>query len=175
MAETSAATTPPVAATQGGLLKVLGIAFGVAVIVGNTIGSGILRTPGDIAAALPSTGWFIALWVAGGLYAFCGAMTLAELAVSIPKSGGEYVFARRAFGEYPGFVIGWTDWISTCAASASITIAFAELAGQQIPALAPAQTAIATAATLAFVALHWRGVRTGDRAQQILSLVKTLA
>lgn len=169
-------TAPAAAAdTPRGLLRVLGIAFGLAIIVGNTIGSGILRTPGDVAAALPSTGWFIAVWVAGGIYAYCGAMTLAELAVSIPKSGGEYVFARRAFGEYTGLVIGWTDWVSICAAGASIAIAFAELAGQQIPTLAPTQTVIAIGATVAFVLMHWIGVRAGDRAQQMLSLLKALA
>jgi APA family basic amino acid/polyamine antiporter len=165
---------PSAPSEQKGLLRVLGVAFGLAIIVGNTIGSGILRTPGDVAAALPSTGWFIAVWVAGGLYALCGALTLAELAVLVPKSGGEYQFARRAFGEYPAFVIGWTDWISICAAGASIAIAFAELAGQQFPALAPAQTLIGVAIAVAFVALHWIGIRTSDRAQQLLTLAKAV-
>ncbi|HVZ49690.1 MAG TPA: APC family permease [Gemmatimonadaceae bacterium] len=167
--------TTAAAPAHRGLLKVLGVAFGMAVIVGNTIGSGILRTPGDVAAALPSSAWFIALWVAGGLYALCGAMTLAELAVLMPQSGGEYVYARRTFGEYAGFVIGWTDWASTCAATASVAIALGELLGQQFPALAAAQTAIAVGATLAFLGLHWRGVKSSDRAQQALSLAKTLA
>jgi APA family basic amino acid/polyamine antiporter len=164
------APAPP----QKGLLKVLGVAFGLAIIVGNTIGSGILRTPGDVAASVPSTGWFIAVWVAGGIYALCGALTLAELAVLIPKSGGEYQFARRAFGGYAGFVIGWTDWLSICAAGASIAIAFAELLGRQLPALAPAQTWIAVAVTALFVALHWLGVRSSDRLQQGLSLMKSV-
>lgn len=159
---------------NNGLLKVLGVAFGLAIVVGNTIGSGILRTPGDVAAALPSTGWFIAVWVLGGLYALCGALTLAELAVLIPKSGGEFQYARRAFGEYPAFVIGWTDWLSTCASTASIAIAFAEIVGQQLPSLASSLTLIASGVTLAFVALHWFGVRSSDRAQQLLSLVKSL-
>jgi len=158
-----------------GLLKVLGVAFGLAIIVGNTIGSGILRTPGDIAAALPSAGWFMGLWVAGGLYALCGAMTMAELAVMIPKSGGQYVYARRALGEYPGFVIGWTDWISACGAAALASIALGELAGTLVPPLAPYATGIALATTAAFTTIHWIGVRSGDRTQQLLSVLKTLA
>lgn len=172
-----AAATPAPASTppQRGLLKVLGVAFGVAIIVGNTIGSGILRTPGEVAAALPSYWWFIGIWVAGGLYALAGAMTMAELAVIIPRSGGQYIFARRAFGEYPGFVVGWTDWISSCAAASSVAIAFGELGGAQFAGLAPLQGAVAAVVTIAFVALHWLGVRAGDRAQQALSLLKTLA
>ncbi len=156
------------------LQKVLGVAFGVAIIVGGTIGSGILRAPGEVAAALPSTAWFMAAWILGGIYALCGALTLAELAVIIPKSGGEYQFARRAFGEYAGFVIGWTDWISICAAGASIAIAFGELANEQVRWLAGAETGIAITVTIAFVALHLIGVRTSDRAQQILSVMKTV-
>ena len=167
--------TTPAPAPSRGLLKVLGVAFGLAIIVGNTIGSGILRTPGDIAAALPSAGWFMFLWFAGGIYALCGAMTMAELAVMIPKSGGQYVFARRALGEYAGFVIGWTDWISVCAAAAAASIALGELSAALIPATTPYQVAIALATTLGFTAIHWIGVRSGDRTQQILSALKTFA
>src|SRR5471032_609192 len=118
------------------LLKVLGVAFGLAIIVGNTIGVGILRSPGEVAAVLPSSGWFIGVWIAGGIYALLGALTMAELGVLIPKSGGQYVFARRALGEYPGFVIGWTDWVSTCAATAATAIGLGELAVQFSPAFA---------------------------------------
>jgi APA family basic amino acid/polyamine antiporter len=152
---------------RSGLLKVLGVAFGLAIIVGNTIGSGILRSPGDVAAALPRPAWFIGAWIAGGLYALLGAMTMAELAVMIPKSGGQYVFARRAFGEYPGFVIGWTDWVSSCGAIAAAAIALGELTNHK--------TATALAATVAFTVVQWIGVKAGDRTQQLLSLMKVLA
>ena len=163
------------APSSRGLLKVLGVAFGLAMIVGNTIGSGILRTPGDIAAVLPSAGWFMGLWVAGGLYALCGAMTMAELAVMIPKSGGQYVYAHRALGDYPGFVIGWTDWISVCASAAAAAIALGELSGALIPSFAAHEAAIALATTLAFTIVHWIGVRSGDRTQKLLSVLKTVA
>jgi APA family basic amino acid/polyamine antiporter len=157
------------------LLKVLGVAFGLAIIVGNTIGSGILRTPGDVAASLPSGAWFMGVWAAGGLYAMFGALTLAELAVMLPQSGGQYVYARRALGEYAGFVIGWTDWISCAAAVAAGSIALGELSGSLAPALAPYGTMIAVAVTLIFSALHWIGVRSGDLTQQLLSTIKVLA
>jgi len=157
------------------LLKVLGLAFGVAILVGNTIGSGILRTPGDVAAALPSVGWFLGVWAAGGVYASLGAMSLAELAVMTPKSGGQYVFARRALGEYPGFVIGWTDWISTCASTATAAIALGELAAQVAPAVAGRENWVALAVLAVFTAVHWMGVRSSDLTQQLLSVLKVLA
>src|SRR4051812_40016883 len=82
---------------RGRLLQVLGVAFGIAVIIGNTIGSGILRTPGTVAALLPSRGMFVLAWVAGGVYALLGVVSLAELGIIVPRSGGQYVFAQRAF------------------------------------------------------------------------------
>jgi APA family basic amino acid/polyamine antiporter len=157
------------------LLKVLGVAFGLAIIVGNTIGAGILRSPGDVAAALPHSGWFIGAWIAGGVYALLGAMTMAELAVMIPKSGGQYVFARRALGEYPAFVVGWSDWVSTCGATAATGIALGELSGELVPALAGHETAAGICVVLAFTAVQWIGVKSGDRTQQLLSLLKVVA
>src|ERR1700750_1949624 len=99
---------------RGHLLRVLGVVFGMAVTIGITIGMGILRTPGDVAAQLPTPLLFIGAWLLGGLYALLGAVSVAELGTMIPRSGGFYVFARRALGEYPGFVVGWSDWRLTC-------------------------------------------------------------
>ena len=173
---TDAATLPPAAARPGrGLLRVLGVAFGVAVIVGNTIGSGIMRTPGDVAARLPSPGLFMAAWVAGGIYALLGVASLAELGVLFPRSGGQYVYARETFGEYAGFVIGWTDWISSCAALAAVAVVCAGLAGGLLPALAGHDAIVAGVAVVAFVLLQWRGVSWGDRTQRLTTVLKALA
>lgn len=146
--------------------------FGATIIVGNTIGSGILRTPGDVAAALPSPAWFLGVWIAGGLYALMGAMTIAELAAMLPKSGGQYVFARRAMGEYAGFVIGWTDWLSSAAAMAAGAIALGELTGVLWPSLIGATTVIAIAVTIAFTLLHLVGVRSGNIVTQVWGFIK---
>jgi APA family basic amino acid/polyamine antiporter len=156
------------------LLKVLGVAFGLAMIVGNTIGAGILRSPGEVAAALPSSAWFIGAWIAGGVYALLGAMTMAELTVMIPKSGGQYVYARRALGEYPAFVIGWTDWFSTCGAVAAVSIGLGELAREVVPSMAGHESVVAIAVLVVFTAIHWVGVKSGDRVQQLLSLMKAV-
>ena len=93
----------------------------------------------------------------------------------IPKSGGQYVFARRALGEYPAFVIGWTDWVSTCGATAATAIGLGELATEILPSLAGHETATAIAVTVAFMGVQWIGVRSGDRTQQLLSLLKGVA
>ena len=114
---------------HGRLLRVLGVGFGIAVIVGNTIGAGIFRAPGSIAQQLPHPWLFLGVWVLGGLYALLGAISLAELGAMIPKSGGQYVFARYALGEYAGFIVGWSDWISTCGSAAAVALLIGQFAG----------------------------------------------
>lgn len=167
-------TSTPLARSSGRLLKVLGVAFGAAVIVGNSIGAGILRTPGEIAARLPTEGLFLGVWIAGGVYALLGALSLAELGAMLPRSGGQYVFVRRALGEYAGFVVGWNDWIATCGSAAAIAIVIGEYLAVLFPRLAV--PAVATAATVVAVlaVLQLRGIRWGDRIQQVTSLFKTL-
>lgn len=164
----------PDSASKGRFLQVLGFAFGLAIIVGNTIGVGIMRTPGDVAALLPSLPWFIGVWLAGGIYALFGAMTLAEAAAMLPKSGGMYVVVLRALGHYPGFAVGWTDTISTSAAVAAITIAFGEYAEGLVPALQGKGSMIAIGVTTVLALIQWRGIRIGDLVQQLTSLAKML-
>jgi len=165
----------PPHARGGSLLRVLGVVFGMAVTVGITIGMGILRTPGDVAAQLPSPSLFIGAWLLGGVYALLGAVSVAELGTMIPRSGGFYVFARRALGEYPGFIVGWSDWLSTCGTVAVVALVLGEYAGRLFPALAGRAAAVACSVTLAFAVLQWRGVRWGSRSQELTSLLKTVA
>ena len=100
------------------LLRVLGVWFGVAIVLGGTIGAGILRTPGLVMAHVGSPVLAILVWVVAGLFAMAAAACLAELAAAVPKSGGFYVFARRALGDNFAFVAGSADWLANCAAVA---------------------------------------------------------
>jgi APA family basic amino acid/polyamine antiporter len=165
-------TSPP---RPQALLRILGLSFGLAVTVGNTIGGGILRTPGDIAALLPSPWLFVGIWVVGGLYALLGANALAELGTMLPRSGGQYVFARHAFGEYAGFLVGWIDWISTCASVGAIAVVIGESLASVFSMDHVAATPLAMAVVALFTALLMGGTRMGDRAQRITSLAKAIA
>jgi basic amino acid/polyamine antiporter, APA family len=145
------------------------------VLIGNTILIGILRTPGDVAAQLPHTGLFIGVWILGGLYALLGAISLAEPGAMLARSGGQYVIVRRGLGEYPAFVVGWSDWISTCGPIALGGMVFTEYLEPLVPALAGRHVPAGVALVLLFGLLLWRGIRIGDVSQQILSAAKALA
>jgi APA family basic amino acid/polyamine antiporter len=157
------------------LLRVLGVAFGLAVTVGATMGGGILRNPATVAAQLPHTGLFLGVWVAGGLYALLCAPSFAELGTMVPRSGGLYVFARRALGDYAGFVVGWSDWLSWSGGTAALAILLGELFAGLFPALAGHELGVASAILVLFALLQWRGVRWGSRIQEGTSLLKALA
>jgi basic amino acid/polyamine antiporter, APA family len=171
-AEVSASASA--APTRRGLLRVLGVTFGLAVTIGNTIGAGILRTPGSVAEQLPSTGLFLAAWIAGGVYALLGAVSLAELGTMLPRSGGLYVFARHALGRYAGFFVGWNDWAATCGSAAAVAVLIGEYSGALVPALQGRTVPVAMAVVLAFTVLQWRGVRLAGTTQTVTSAAKGL-
>jgi len=161
--------------THGHLLRVLGVGFGLAVIIGNTIGAGIFRGPGTIAEQLPSPAPFLLVWLAGGIYALLGAISLAELGTMLPRSGGQYVFARYALGEYAGFVVGWSDWISSCGSTAAVSLLIGTFSGALFPALEGKAALVAAAVAIFFALLQWRGIVWGSNTQNFTSLIKALA
>ncbi|HSA94190.1 MAG TPA: APC family permease [Terriglobales bacterium] len=176
-----AAAQPAHVRAPRGLLQVLGVGFGLAVIIGNTIGAGILRTPGEVAAQLPSVWIFLGVWVVGGLYALLGAFSISELSAMTPRSGGYYVFTRRALGEFPGFAVGWTDWLAQCGTTAAVSIVIGEYSDvllrrhlPQYPVLFGREIPIAITVTIGMALLQWRGIRWGSLIQNITSAAKAL-
>lgn len=161
--------------TQGHLLRVLGVGFGLAVIIGNTIGAGIFRAPGTIAEQLPAPVPFLLIWLAGGVYALLGAISLAELGTMIPRSGGQYVFSRYALGEYAGFIVGWSDWISSCGSTAAVSLLIGTFAGALFPQLNDKAALVAVTVATVFALLQWRGIVWGSNVQNTTSLLKALA
>jgi APA family basic amino acid/polyamine antiporter len=154
------------------LLKILGVWFGVAIVIGGTIGAGILRTPGPVMSYAGSPVVAIGVWIVAGLFAMAAASCLAELAAAIPKSGGFYVFARRALGDNFGFVAGSADWLANSAAVAYVSTAASEFIGILVPALASRQLLVASLAIVVMAALQLGGTRASGRLQEATSLIK---
>ena len=79
----------------------------MAIIVGIVIGAGIYRTPALVAEVAGDGGWTLAMWLAGAVISFIGALCYAELASTYPHAGGDYHFLTRAFGRDVSFLYGW--------------------------------------------------------------------
>jgi APA family basic amino acid/polyamine antiporter len=164
-------TTP----ATGRLRRILGVGFGLAVVIGSTLGIGILRSPGLVAGSLRVPSLIIGVWIAGGLYTLLGAICLTELGTMAPEAGGYYVYARRAFGDWVGVAVGWTDWITYCAVVGYVSIAMSELVGELVPALAGSVKPVAIALLAGFVGLQWAGIRVTSRFQEWTTALKFLA
>ncbi len=163
---------------RGALPRLLGFWSAVAVLVGSTIGSGIFRSPAGIADRLPGPLALSAVWITGGLFALCGALTLAEVASAFPETGGVYVFIREGFGRMPAFVFGWSELTVIRAASlGAIAITFAEYALRVFglnPAIAPYDAYAHYLAALGIAALGAVNI-VGVKWSSLLLNVTTLA
>jgi APA family basic amino acid/polyamine antiporter len=112
-----------------GLPRRLGLVSAAAVVIGTTIGSGIFRSPASIAARLPAPLPMFGVWVVGGALALCGALSIAELASALPRTGGFYAFIREGWGDLAAFLFGWTELvIIRAAALGAVATTFAEYA-----------------------------------------------
>jgi len=154
------------------LLRILGVTFGIAVTIGGMIGLGILRTPGPVAAQLQKPWLILTVWLVGAVYALFGVFAVAELGVSIPKTGGWYAFSRRAFGEYAGFATGWMDWIGYPLSLALGAITVGEYAGLFYHPLTGHETFTALTVITVLGGINWVGLKMGARFQEVLSFVK---
>jgi APA family basic amino acid/polyamine antiporter len=158
------------------LQRQLSLTDATMLVVASVIGSGIFLTPGTIAERLPDPGWIFAAWIAGGLLSLAGALANAELGAMFPHAGGDYVYLREAFHPGAGFAMGWLSFF------AIFTGTIATLAAGFADALAPflalgegAELALAIAATVAFSALNYLGVRTSARFNNLVTGAKVAA
>lgn len=157
-----------------GLLRILGLAFGVAVVIGGTVGTGILRTPGPVAGMLAIPGLIYLVWLLAGIYALTATNVYAELASSVPLAGGPYVFVRRGLGEFPGFVAGWSDFAANVCAISYAAVASGEFISQLIPNLSGREHLLAVGLIVLLTTVNSFGVRTGSGLQQALTLLKVI-
>ena len=149
-------------------------------VMGGVIGVGIFFTPGSVAALLPESGAFFAVWLLGGLVAIAGALTFAELASTFPRAGGWFVYLREAFGRFPAFLFAWVVLLVISTGAAAIVADFC--AGQVCVLLwgldgtpAGARTAIAAALLVGLTLVSLMGVKNGALLQNLCMLLKLAA
>ncbi len=169
------------------LRRVLGSRDATALVVSNIIGVGIFTTPGIVAQMVPAPWAMLALWAAGGVLAFAGAVAYAELAALRPYAGAEYVYLHDAFGPLAGFLTGWTSFIAGFSgAIAAGAIGWASYLGRFFPAAAGAhrvinvplrfvhaeisyRTLLAVGLILVVSTIHIFGLGVGRTAQNVLA------
>ncbi|HLZ45567.1 MAG TPA: amino acid permease [Gemmatimonadales bacterium] len=169
--------SPPVQAQTHDLRRVIGLAGGIALIVGITIGSGIFRTPPTIAGLVPNPLVIMGLWFAFGLISICGALVVAELSSLLPQPGGVYVYLREAYGDAAAFVFGWLYvLITTPTTVAALAVVFAEFLLNLLGLAVDARVQVlAIAAIVILTAANVLGARVGAAVSEVTTLVKVAA
>jgi len=95
------------AANRSHLVRGLGLWSAIAIVIGDTIGTGVFLVSSDMARAVGSAALVIVAWILGGFIVLLGALCYAELGAAFPKAGGPYVYLGRGLGPLWGFLFGW--------------------------------------------------------------------
>ena len=140
--------------------------FAVVVTVGGVIGLGVLRGPGEIAEVITEPTLYLALWLFGGLFVLLSTAVTVELVGMTPRSGGFYSLVRRAYGPYPGFVIGWADWLTYAADLALKAVVIMEFTAILFPETEAWRTPLAIGVTTVFAAIQLRSINLGALIQE---------
>ena len=146
------------------------------VLVSNVIGSGIFTTTGFMARDLGHPGLILTVWLIGGLVALTGALSYSELGAAVPVAGGEYVYLRRAYGPFIGFLSGWTSFtLGFGAAIAAGAMSFTAYLSQLLPfgdEGGLASIVVALALLWLITGVHVAGVGPGGWLQRTLTVLK---
>lgn len=163
------------------LPRKLGFWSAAAVLVGSTIGSGIFRTPAVVAERLDLPWLFLGAWALGGVVAVAGALSVAELAAMMPRSGGLYVYLRRAYGGLAAFLFGWTQLlVLRPAAYGAISVTCAEYLWRVL-AIDGGATVVGGASRAQLLAaglvvlvgyVNYRGIERGAWVQNVSTVLK---
>ncbi len=156
-----------------GLRRELTLFDTINLVVGTVIGSGIFLVPAEIARAVHTPAWMLAVWIIGGVLTLLGALSLAELGAAMPDAGGIYTFITRAFGRLPGFLCGWMLFtVATSGSIATLGAAFPIYLGAFVP-LTPTMAKLAGLLVIALLTwINIVGVKHGARVGNVLTALK---
>jgi len=176
--------------SKDSLVRQLGLFDSSMMMMGIVIGSGIFLTTGIMALAVPSAPMILLAWLVGGLLILAGALTYAELGVSLPEAGGQYVYLREAYGHLYGFLFGWKMFLVNMTGSiAALGVAFAEYFGTFFPSLSTQKIVfstevggftytlsrgqlVAVVVIILLTSINYIGVAFGKTVQNVLTVVK---
>jgi APA family basic amino acid/polyamine antiporter len=175
------------------LARALSLRDTIALLVGTVIGTGVFFKAAPMAQLLGSPWMVLLAWIAAGILSLAGALTYAELGAMYPRAGGDYVFLREAYGDFPAFMFGWTNFaVITTTGLAAIATGFASflsalvpldsvwaardlhILGQTIHWTFGAQQIVAVVAILFFAAINTARVSTSGATQSLLTLAKII-
>ena len=170
------------------LVRALGLWSATAIVISDTIGTGIFLVTSDMARAVGSVTLVFAAWIVGGLIVLCGAFCYAELGAAFPGAGGPYVYLTRGLGPLWGFLFGWmSSFLDRPVAMATLAAGFLRFLGFLFPVVTTplfaghvgrygftftAAQPLAALVVVAVTAVNLLSVRLGGAIQVLLTFLK---
>jgi basic amino acid/polyamine antiporter, APA family len=170
------------------LVRGIGLWPAVAIVIGDTIGTGIFLVSSDMAREVGSTALVFAAWLLGGLIVLFGAFCYAELGAAFPKAGGPYIYLSRGLGPLWGFLFGWmSSFLERPVAMATLAAGFLRFLSFIFPVASTpiftrhfgtyefnftAAQPLAALVVIAVTAINYLSVRLGGGIQVVLTSLK---
>jgi len=170
------------------LIRGLGLWAAIAIVIGDTIGTGVFLVASDMAREVGSATLVLVAWVLGGFIVLCGAFCYAELGAAFPKAGGPYVYLGRGLGPLWGFLFGWmSSFLERPVAMATLGAGFVRFLEFMFPVIGTPITSIhlgsyifvfrlaqllAAFVVAAVTAVNYFNVKTSGAIQVALTLLK---
>ncbi len=157
----------------------IGLITAICIIAANMIGTGVFTSLGFQVLGIQSISALLLLWVAGGVVAICGALTYAELAVSMPRSGGEYRYLSNLYHPALGFLSGWVSATLGFAGPVAIaSMAFGEYFSNVIPNTDPTSFvslltphSLATLLLIIITIINIASIKAGTGFQTVFTII----
>jgi amino acid transporter len=152
--------------------RLLNFPSAVALVIANTIGTGVFTTSGFVLADLGDRSIVMLAWLVGGLYAISGVIIYSDLAQRYPESGGEYLFLRRSLHPALGTAAGWVSVVAGFTVPIAAAALGAELYLCRALGVSSEQPWIATATVLGLGLLHAMVPEKGVTIQNVAVAIK---
>jgi APA family basic amino acid/polyamine antiporter len=170
------------------LIRGLGLWSATAIVIGDTIGTGIFLVTSDMARSVGSATLVFAAWLIGGLIVLFGAFCYAELGAAFPQAGGPYVYLNRGLSPLWGFLFGWmSSLLERPVGMATLAAGFLRFLGFLFPVVATplltlhigryvfvftAAQPLAALVVVAVTAINYLSVSMGGAIQVLLTSMK---
>jgi len=151
----------------------LGLGSAIGLLIANTIGSGIFRVPATVADQLEHPGPILLAWIIGGIFALCGALSVAELAAAVPRSGGLFRILLAAYGPLPAFMLGVAEVLVIAPAGlAAVASIFAAYLGHFVELGENGVRYVACAGLISVGLINYLGIRRASVVTNFSTLTK---
>lgn len=153
--------------------RLIGLFTAICIVVANMIGTGVFTSLGFQAIKIQSGFALLSLWIIGGIFALCGALSYGELGAVMPRSGGEYHYLSKIYHPAIGFLSGWVSvTVGFAAPIALAAMAFGQYFTQILPFLP--STLLAAIVVIAVSLIHTTDLKIGSYFQDVFTVLKVV-